>query len=442
MKPSFFKRLKRAVKRELRRIKDEHSSSQRRRKKPPLSVRFKHWLKQIQSAHQESRRKRFERRLARKRRKKIPLSVRFRNWLKKVKEWRPGTERRRPARPPKPPLKKRIKYFLSRQREQYAVVFSSKYLIITLNSTILYLVSFFLVHFITHLVTGFASWFADINTTLYYTLVDFHIRYWNWTPEMVILVFTAPAIIAVLITLLTSIPFVKNLKRPAIFHRLRYLTKKQRHRHHQKQRQKELELQVQRLSKVNQPDEKPKYKKRVSWPVRLFFLWTLYHSATYFFSGMLYCFLFHRRFGYVIWYAFDAYAFDVLFSVIAFLSMIAIGYVFSVQFFHSARMYLNELNDKNRMPFVLSQAIFPFILGTIITVVLQIPKFDLSLILLNFSIFFVLLPLPSRVARFESLHFDTREKTVKVFWGWIVLSAVIIVAILIALKIGIPIRAH
>ena len=339
-----------------------------------------------------------------------------------------------------PPLSKRIKYYFQRQREIYSVVFSAKYLVITLNSTILYLLSFFLIHFLTHLVTAMTAWFCDISTTLNYTFVDFHIRYWNWTTEMVILVFSVPAIFALIITLLTSLAFAKTFRRPKILSRFRFLTKKQRYKHRRRQQQKQLESQVQRIHKTAQPDEKPVRKKRISWTIRLFFLWTLYHSITFFFSGMLYSFLFHRRFGYVIWYAFNAYVFDLIFSVIAFLSMVIVGYVFAEQFFNSGRMYFNNLNDRNRMPFVLSQAIFPFIIGTIITIALQFPTFDPALILLNFSLFFLLLPLPSRAAHYDSLHFDNREKTAKIYWNWLVLSSVIILSIIIATKIGITIR--
>lgn len=403
MRPTFFKRVKRAVKLEFRRIKDEHRHTGSRRNKPPFSIRFRHWFK-------------------------------------KFTERRIKIERRHPSRPHMPPLSKRITYYLHKQRELYAVVFSSKYLIITLNSTVLYLASFFLVHFLTHLVTGITAWFCEISTTLNYTFVDFHIRYWNWTDEMVIIVFSIPAIFAVIIALLASLPFVKHLTMSEVFKRLRYLTKKQRYKHRQMQRQKQLELQVQRLNKTAQPPETQRLKKRISWQVRLFLLWTLYHSTTYFFSGMLFSFLFHRRFGYVIWYAFNKFIFEAFFSIIAFLSLIIIGYVFSVQFLYSGRMYFNDLNDRNRMPFVVSQAIFPFIIGTFLTIILQIPVFDPTLILLNFSIFFLLLPLPSRAAHFDNLHFGSHEKTTKIFWNWIAWASIIILSILVAIKIGIPIR--
>lgn len=403
MKPSFFTRVRRALKQEFRRIKDEHRSSGPRRRKPPLSYRLRRWWKQI-------------------------------------KERGIRVERRRPAKQHMPPLSARIKYNFGKLREKYKVVFSSKYLIITLNSAVLYLISFFLIHFLTHLVTGITAYFCEISTTLKYTMVDFHIRYWDWTSEMVILVFSVPAIFAVIIAVFASLAFAKDLKRPRFLRRLPSLTKKQRYLRKQKKRKIDLDLQIQRLHKMAEAPEKPKRKKRVSWPVRLFLLWTLYHSLTYFFSGMLYAFLFHRRFGYVVWYAFDSKVFDVLFSIIAFLSMVIIGYRFAVQFFNSGRMYFNDLNDRNRMPFVISQAIFPFIIGTIISVAMQVPDFDPALILLNFSLFFLLLPLPTWAARDGSLHFDSQEKPAKIYWNWIVWSSVIVLSIVIAVKIGIPIN--
>lgn len=405
MRHSLFKRFKRAVKLEFRRIRDEHRSTGRRRRKPSLSSRFRHWLKR-------TREKGFK------------------------------FERRRPSKPHGPPLSKRIKYYIQKQRSKYAVVFSSKYLVIALNSTVLYLVSFFIIHFLTHVATGIAAWFCDISTTLNYTFVDFHIRYWNWTEEAVIVVFSVPALLTLIIALLASLAFAKRAKRPGFLHRLRYFTRKQRNRHRRRHRKIELEKQVQRLNQQGQPAEQRKMKKRLSWTTKLFLLWTLYHSLTYFLSGMLYAFLFHRRFGYVIWYAFNASFFDFLFSVVAFLALVLTGYAFSVQFFYSGRMYLNDLNDRNRMPFVVSQAFIPFVIGTIVTIALQIPKFDPALILLNFSIFFLLLPLPSRAARYDNLHFDSRTRSVRINWKWIAWSSIVVITILIAIKIGIPIRLH
>jgi hypothetical protein len=403
MRSSFFKRAKRAVRREFRRIKDQHRSTRIRRKKPPLSRRIKYRFKKLREEG-------------------------FRSFFK------------RPSRPKYPSNTKKLRNYLRSKREEFSVIFSRKYLIITLNSTVLYLLAFFLIHFLTHLVTGITAYFCDISTTLYYTLVDFHIRYYNWTEEMVIMVFSIPAIFALIIAIVSSLAFERQKKNLNILKRFRVLTRLQRRKQREKKRRKEKEMQQSGAIQPSVPQKRLKRKKRIPWKIRLFLLWILYHSTTYFFSGMLFSFLFHRRFGYVIWYAFNSYIFDIFFTLTAFVSLIIIGYLFASQFFYSGRLYFNDLTGRNRMPFVISQAIFPFIIGTILTIVLQIPEFSPTLLLLNFSIFLLLLPLPSRAVRFDNIHFDSLEKKIKIQWKWLAGSLVVMLAIIVALKTGITIH--
>lgn len=405
-KPSFLTRARRAIRREFRRIRDELRPRRKRRHGPPLRVRMRHRMQEI--------------------RKGIT-----------------GFRLRRKPRPHLPPLSKRIGRVIRQQREKYAVVFSARYLVIALNSTVLFLLSFFLVHFLTHLATGLAAGFCEISTTLNYTMVDFHIRYWDWTPEMVIIVFTVPAVFAALLAVAASLPFLRRSgPRKPFLRRFRYLTKKQRIRHRRASRKAEIELQVQRLEQRAEETKSPSRRRRIPWSIRLFLLWTSLHSLTYLFSGMLYAFLFHRRFGYVIWYAFNNIIFDALFGFIAFTAMLAIGWFYAAQFFNAGRVWFNTLNDRNRMPFAVSLAFVPFAAGTVITVLLQLPKFDPSLILLNFSLIFFLIPIPSRSLRTPSKHFDNLPKPAAVWWGWILAAAVTVTAILVAVKYGVPIDFH
>ena len=408
-----------------------------RRKKSPWPSRA------LRAIRREFRRIRDELRPHRKRRHGPPLRVRMRHRMQGFRQGITGFRLRRKPRPHLPPLSKRIGRAVARQREKYAVIFSARYLAIALNSTVLFLLSFFLVHFLTHLATGLAAGFCEISTTLNYTMVDFHIRYWDWTPEMVIIVFTVPAVFAALLAAAASFPFLRRSgPRKPLLHRLRYFTKKQRMRHRRSSRKAELELQVKRLEQRDEEARPHTRRRRIPWSVRLFLLWTSLHSLTYLFSGMLYAFLFHRRFGYVIWYAFNNIVFDVLFGFIAFTSMLAIGWFYAAQFFNAGKLWFNSLNDRNRMPFMVSLVFVPFAAGTVITVLLQLPKFDPSLILLNFSLFFFLLPIPSRSARTPSKHFDSQPKPAAVWWGWILAAAVTVTAILVAVKYGVPIDFH
>ena len=402
MKPSFFRKIKRAVRNEFRRIKEEHRITRKKRRRPPLSYRIRY---------------------------------NFNKFRKRIL-----TRREKPRRPNRPPLSKRIRYYLQSKRQKYGILFSRDYLTITFNSTILYLLAFFLIHFLTHLVTGITAWFCEISTTLHYSLIDFHIRYYNWTEEMVILVFSIPAIFALIISVISSLALERQGTKLKILRSMRLLIRNLRHKQRGKERHKENIARMQQRIQTGLPEKRLKQRKRIPWKIRLFLLWIFYHSTTYFFSGMLLAFLIHRRFGYVIWYAFNSYLFDVFFTIAAFVSLLVIGYFFASQIFYSGRLYFNDLTNRNRMPFVFSQAIFPFMIGTIVTVVLQIPVFAPSLVLLNFSILFLLLPIPSLALRFDNIHFDSLQKKVTIYWKWVIVSLAIIFAIVVSLKTGIDIR--
>ena len=83
--------------------------------------------------------------------------------------------------------------------------------------------------------------------------------------------------------------------------------------------------------------------------------------------------------------------------------------------------------------------LIPFAAGMVLTTAMQLPAFDPSLVLLNFSLFFLLLPIPTRSATYGSLHFGTETPRPRILRGWIAATLVIVLAILIAEKIGIPI---
>jgi hypothetical protein len=304
---------------------------------------------------------------------------------------------------------------------------------------VLFLLSYFITHLLSHLATGITAYLTDISTTLHYTIVDFHIRYWNWTEEMVITVFSIPAIFMLLVAIVASLPLERRKHTgKGLWHRLRMLFPNQRKKMAERLREEEIRIITERRSETP-VRKKRKAGRRISGSLRLFLLWTVFHSLVYFFSGMFYGFLFHRRFSYVIWYAFNNYLFDALFALLSAIIMIIAGVVFARQFFMSGRMYFNELTGSNRVQFIISQAIIPFLAGNIITTLLQIPKFDPALILLNLSMFMLLLPLPRMAVRSENIFFDTHEKRVTIRWKWIGWSAVIILAILIAIKTGIRI---
>jgi len=149
MKPSFFKRVKRAVRLEFRRIRDEHRSTGKRHKKPPLSIRIRHHLKELKPDNHESRRAGDELHHSRRRRKKPPVSIRFRRWLSQVKSWGSDLGRKKSSKPHMPPLSKRIKILFSSDNGNNMQLFFRGISGYHPELHLLYLPSFFLIHFLT-----------------------------------------------------------------------------------------------------------------------------------------------------------------------------------------------------------------------------------------------------------------------------------------------------
>jgi hypothetical protein len=103
----------------------------------------------------------------------------------------------------------------------------------------------------------------------------------------------------------------------------------------------------------------------------------------------------------------------------------------------SGKMYFNQLVDRNRMPFIMAQAILPFYIGIVITTLMMIPDISYTLIIMNFSMIFLLFPLQVRGSHYPEIQFDNEPKEISVKWDWVFLAVVIMVALYLPLKIGI-----
>jgi hypothetical protein len=293
---------------------------------------------------------------------------------------------------------------------------------------------------------------CDISTMIKYSIIDYRIHGYDWTLPQVIIVFSSPTLLSLILIFFLSRLFERKKIRIRLFHWVRRLSKRQRIKMREEARIRKrekgefLQQKIQRikqglpsdpLSDLNQVPAGKKGLRKFSWPMKLFLLWMMYHSITYFFSGMLFSAVFYRRFGYVIWYIFNSNGFNLFFSGIAFIFMIILGFVFAAQFLYSAKIYFNDLTDRFRIPFVISQALLPFAIGSLLSFIAQMPRLSLTMTIMNFSILLLLIPLPIRGTYFPELHFDNKEKKVRIFWKWFFASIGIIVLILFALKVGI-----
>jgi len=421
------KRIILAIQNELYRIREQNRRTRTGIKKPSFSQRLRHSFKLFKKdllvkkkpIHKPVHRSSYIKRLRYQ-------YEDYKNTKKKMKGLSSS------ANPELFSLSTRFRYYIKEQRELYSVVFSRDYMVILLNSVALFLLSFFLVYFVTLMLTGAAAYVTEISTLLNYSVVDYKIHSYDWTFLQVVTVFSVPSLVLLVIILIIAQVFESKKEEANPIKWYQMITRKQREKAFAKP-----DLVVLEKKKKSKRGRGNRKRRELNWYTKLFFLWTLYHCITYFFSGMLFSLVFYRRSGYVIWHVFAYNTINYFFAGVAFLFLVILGFVYASQFMVSARMYFNQLVDRNRMPFIYAQAILPFYIGMIITTLMMIPDISYTLIFMNFSMIFLLFPLQIRGNHYPEIQFDSEPKEITVKWDWVFMSLVIMVAIYLPLKIGI-----
>lgn len=335
------------------------------------------------------------------------------------------------------PLKAKLAYLRETKWQKYKVIFSREYLIITLNSTIIFLLSFYIVHFLSQIITGLFCSFFDIQTISYYgttryhltikTILDGKVIMNKWTLLDIIVVFSSAPLICLILAIFAyrmlflkriTFSFKNSLRKFVLF----FAGKKKR--------------QARKMEETGAGQGK---KVNLSGSLRLFLIWFMCHAFTYFFSGMLFSWLFFQRFGYVTGYIFDSYFFDNLAATLSLISMILLGFLFVSLFLHSSRMYFNQLVDWTRMPFVFSQVIIPTFIGLSIIVITLLPKIVLKIAAMQVCMIILVLPLLWRGRMYPEVQFDYKPRKIKISWPWIIASIIVSAILITSLKIGVRI---
>ena len=335
------------------------------------------------------------------------------------------------------PFKAKLAYLRETKFKQYSVIFTKDYLVISFNSLILFLTSFYVVHFISQIITGVVCHWFDIRTELFYNTTEYHFsikaiiegqKIMNkWSLIEIISVFASAPFACLVFAILAY--RVVNMKR--IKFSLKKILNKISMLFAGKAKKQEMMMQEKEKSRGR--------KVSLSGYLRLFLIWFICHAFTYFFSGMLFSRFFFMRFGYVTGYIFDSYFFDNLAAVLSLISMILIGFLMVSTFLHSSRMYFNQLVDWTRMPFVVSQVMIPCLIGLPVIVMTLLPKIILKMVAMQVCMIILVLPLMWRGQLYPEVQFDYKPRRIRIPWNWIISCLVISAAIIASLKIGIKI---
>jgi hypothetical protein len=166
-------------------------------------------------------------------------------------------------------------------------------------------------------------------------------------------------------------------------------------------------------------------------------LWVFCHSYIQFFGELMLGSLLSKGFGWTIAYLFYLDTPKMVISLFGFIFLVSAGLGMTRYFLYSGNIYFNYLDKSSKMPFIFSQILLPFIIGTAIVFGLKQPKITLLEISVSLSMLFFIIPGIIRAPFFGKMYFDQEPKKVKLMWPWILAALILIPAFRILLGIGI-----
>ena len=231
---------------------------------------------------------------------------------------------------------------------------------IFVNSTFYSLLAYLIVSFLAQLVSSVSALAFDIHTILYYYGTDYIIAAHKWSTDAVVAVFITGPLTAFFLGIIL---FFLNLK-------------------------------IQ--------DE--------TGSLRLLIIWMIIHCIILSIGDLLMGALFNKGSGYVIMYLFFQDTGRMLIAFTAITLLILLGFGLTRVFLLSGNIYFRELVEGNRIKFIINQFIIPYLVGSLILILVKIPGITAYEVAKIASGILLLLPFLVRGYHYQDLYFDEEEK--------------------------------
>jgi hypothetical protein len=267
--------------------------------------------------------------------------------------------------------------------------FRKEHLIISLNSTAIFLVTYYLLWFFVKLVTALSALAFDISSVIKYDKIEFLIRGSDWSHDAVQVVFATGPLFALVVTILLLILYGKVIEETGL--------------------------------------------------LRLAVVWLFTHGYVFFFGDMLMGAVFNKGLGYVLMYMFYMDTGKMLLTLSAFIFLILYGLLMCKFYLFTANSYYNFLVLQNRAPFMLFQFIVPFLAGNLIIMLSKLPHLFFYEAFVNASMIIVLLPVFLRGLTMQDLWFDEDSRRIRISWPYLIILAGILIFFRTVLEYGIRI---
>lgn len=360
------------------RLKKKAEKEEARKQKLELKEEFRQRdilaRQEFGKLHQVDQKKALESKLHEKKRRKrlfrYYLRSRFRNFIQSFRSVNIRT------------IKNRIREFRDNapQRKLFAII--------SFNSTVLFLLSYFLLFFISQIATVISAGFFNYPVTVYYFDIYFNISSESWYHDSVKTIFSSGPLVNFAIGIIMLILYSNIKELPGTF--------------------------------------------------KLFFLWGFLHAVNMLFGAMLVGTLFETGVGHVISWMYIMDTGRVLYSTVSIFLLVIAGLMATKQFLISGNTYFNEINKSNRTSFIFPQVVMPYLLGNILLIVLRQPRF---VFYDTFTVMTLVIPILAILATYRSyneLYFEEGEK--KAVLAWIPAGVLILVALFFRVALAIGLR--
>jgi len=175
---------------------------------------------------------------------------------------------------------------------------------------------------------------------------------------------------------------------------------------------------------------------------KLFFLWLSFHSFNMFFGAYVAGVITDQGFGYVVNWLYLRFIVKFAIAMISLFILMVIGYHATRSLLETANS-LQRISRENRAYFILTQALVPWLIGSIILLLIKIPNKDpqheniivYDLIIITTLVFTIIPTFFNRKAKPDSLRFKSKKR-MKFGWLYMLIAILLIVAYRLGLDNG------
>jgi hypothetical protein len=238
------------------------------------------------------------------------------------------------------------------------------YLKIILNSTILFLLGYFIVFAVVNFTASIIALTYDIKSVIYYYKIDYLISAKGWKIDVIKVVFTTGPFFSFIFSLIILGLYIN----------------------------------------ISQE----------TWFIRLLLFWVFCHAFLHFFGEMLIGILLTKGLGLSIGYMYVSEYTQLLIIIFSSACLILTGFFITKIALFSGNTYFNMITSANRSYFTQSQFLIPSLLGLAVLILIKTPKITQFDVLVNLSMLLLILPIVFRGVSMKDLYFDPEPRTIKV----------------------------